>query len=56
MTHTTIDLRYDNVEFKTDDLALTVKGRYTLLTIFAKDDQLKELRKQIDIYLEDSNV
>ena len=52
MTHTSLDLRFDNAKFETDDLCLTIKAKYSTISIFAKDEQLKELHKELGMYLE----
>ena len=53
MTHTSLDLRFDNAKFETDEFGLTIKAKYSKISIFAKDKQLKELHKELGKYLED---
>ena len=52
MTHTSLDLRFDNAKFETDEFGLTIKAKYSKISIFAKDEQLKELHKELGMYLE----
>ena len=53
MTQAQVELRFQKAEFRVNETALTINTPIDSVAIFAKDEQLKELHKELGMYLED---
>ena len=52
MTQAQVELRFQKAEFRVNETALTINTPIDSVAIFAKDEQLKELHKELGMYLE----
>ena len=53
MTQAQVELRFQKAEFRVNVTALTINTPIDSIAIFAKDEQLRELHKELGMYLED---
>ena len=53
MTQAQVELRFQEAKFNVNETAVTINTPIDSIAIFAKDEQLKELHKELGMYLED---
>ena len=52
MTQSQVELRFQEAKFNVNETAVTINTPIDSIAIFAKDEQLKELHKELGMYLE----